>query len=150
MSRKYLEDCSVGETVVTPGRTITEADIVAFASFTGDWNPLHTNAEFARRTRFGERIAHGMLVLSVGTGPLMRMGDPGMLPESTVALYELEKVRFRAPTKIGDTIHAEGVVADTTEIDEARGLLTIKGAVKNQRGEAVVTFTVKALAGRRP
>lgn len=150
MERDYFEDCQVGDQVVTPGRTITETDIVLFASFTGDWLPLHTDAEYARTSMFGERIAHGMLVLIVGSALLLRMGEYRLLPQLTLALYELEKVRFLAPTKIGDTLHTEGEVTRMTEVDQARGLIAVRGDIKNQRDETVATFTLKALVGRRP
>ena len=150
MEKKYFEDCRVGDKVVTPGRTITETDIVLFAAFTGDWLPLHTDVEYAKKTVFGERIAHGMLVLTVGSALALRLGAFAVLPELTIALYEIEKVRFRAPTKIGDTLHTECEVVQMTEIDKTRGLVAIKGYIKNQRGETVVVFTMKALVGRRP
>ena len=149
MSRKHFEDCKVGDKVTAPGRTITESDVVSFASLTTDWNPLHTDAEFAKAGVFGERIAHGMLVLSVGSAPLMRMGE-GLLPESTVALYDVEKVRFRAPTRLGDTIRAEGEIVEASEINGERGMLTIRGTITNQRDETVITFKVRAVVGRRP
>lgn len=150
MEKKYFEDCRIGERVVTPGRTITETDIVLFAAFTGDWLPLHTDVEYAKKSMFGERIAHGMLVLTVGSALLLRRGEFAVLPESTIALYEVEKVRFRVPTKIGDTLHTECEVIQMAELDKSRGLVTMKGYIKNQRSETVVVFTMKALVGRRP
>ena len=65
---RYFEELAVGEVVESPGRTITEADVVFFANLSGDFNPLHTDAEYARTTTFGERIAHGLLGLSVASG----------------------------------------------------------------------------------
>ena len=70
----YFEEFSVGDSITSQGRTVTEADIVNFAMLSGDWNPLHTDAEIAKSTVFGERIAHGMLVLSMATGLADRMG----------------------------------------------------------------------------
>ena len=63
MEKLYFEDYTLGERFVSPARTITEADIINFASLTGDWHPLHTDVEYAKSTPFGERIAHGMLTL---------------------------------------------------------------------------------------
>lgn len=150
MERGYFEDCHVGDRLVTPGRTITEADLVFFAAYTGDWLAPHTDVETAQRTLFGERIAHGMLVLAVGSALLLRMGDFAFLPRSSIAVAEVDKVCFRAPTKIGDTLHFEAEVTRMTELDKTRGLIVIKGVIKKQRGEEVVSFTAKALAGRRP
>jgi len=149
MEKKFFEDCTVGEKALSPGRTVTETDIVLFAAFTGDWLPVHTDAEYAKSTIFGERIAHGLLVLTVGSALLLRLGDSALLPKSTVALYEVEKVRFVAPAKIGDTIHTEAEVTRLTPLDQTRGLMTVRGEIKNQRGELLAIFTLKALVGRR-
>jgi acyl dehydratase len=150
MTKEYFEDCRVGERGVSPGRTITETDVVFFAAFTGDWLPIHTDVEYAKKSVFGERIAHGMLVLTVGSGLLLRQGDHGLLPKATLALYAIDKVRFVAPTKLGDTLHTESEVMQMTELDRSRGLIVIRGDIKNQRDETVATFTLKGLVGRRP
>ena len=144
----YFEDFRVGDRVRTPARTITETDIVLFAALTGDWHPVHTDAEYAKRSTFGERIAHGLLSLAIGSGLMFRAGDRG-IPSSTIALSGVEKVRFIAPSKIGDTIHVEGEIAGLTTIDTKRGLITWKHRVVNQRGEEVLTYTSKLLVGRR-
>lgn len=149
MDKEFFEDCRVGERALSPGRTITETDIVLFAAFTGDWLPIHTDAEYAKNTPFGERIAHGLLVLTVGSALLLRQGQFALLPKSTIALYEIEKVRFVAPVKIGDTIHTESEVVRTTEIDKTRGLVVVRGEIKNQRNTLLATFTLKGLVGRR-
>jgi len=149
MEKEFFEDCRVGEKALSPGRTLTETDIVLFAAFTGDWLPIHTNAEYAKTTLFGERIAHGLLVLAVGSALLLRSGDSSVLPKALIALYEVEKARFVAPAKIGDTIHTESEVVRMTEVDQTRGLISIRGKIKNQRNELLVTFTLKGLAGRR-
>jgi len=146
--REFFEDCRVGEKALSRGRTITETDIVFFAAFTGDWLPLHTNAEYAKGTIFGERIAHGLWVLTVGSA-LLHQEEAGVLPRATIALEEVERVRFVGPAKIGDTIHTEGEIVGMTELDDTRGLISIRGQVKNQRGELLATFTLKGLAARR-
>jgi 3-hydroxybutyryl-CoA dehydratase len=150
VAKDFFEDCVVGDKALSPGRTITETDIVFFAAFTGDWLPIHTNVEYAKQTMFGERIAHGMLVLTVGSALLLRLGEASLLPKATIALYEVERVRFVAPAKIGDTIHTIGEIARVTPLDATRGLLSVKGEIKNQRDELLVTFTIKGLVGRRP
>jgi 3-hydroxybutyryl-CoA dehydratase len=140
---KYFEDFRVGDVEVTRARTITETDIVNFAAFSGDWYPLHTDAEYAKTSPFGERIAHGMLVLSVATG-LMPLYDI-----SAIAFYGMDKVRFTAPTKIGDTIHVEIDVVDKEDKGDLGGIISLKGSVKNQRGEDVVVSTIKVLVAKK-
>jgi acyl dehydratase len=148
--KEYFEDCQIGEKGVTPGRTITETDVVMFAAFTGDWYQLHTNVEFAKASVFGERIAHGLLALVVGNGLIFRLGEYALLPQSTIAITSLEKVRFVAPTKIGDTLHLESEVVKLTEIDAKRGIVVVKNRIKNQHNQNVILCTVKVLVGRRP
>lgn len=149
MAGVYFEDFQVGDTVTTPARTITEADIVLFAALSGDWNPIHTDAKHAKQTDFGERIAHGLLTLAVSSGLLFRAGERG-LPSATLALWGMEKVRFVAPTKIGDTLHVEGKVVQLTAVDGRRGLMTFHQRVLNQRDEEVLTYTSKLIVARRP
>ena len=150
MEKVYFEDLRVGDVVVTPARTITEADLVLFASLTGDWHPLHTDIEYAKRSVFGERIAHGLLILAVGTGLMFRASKYAALPETTLALAGMEKVRFVSPTRLGDTIHLESEVVRATAVDRERGLITMSQRVKNQRAEEVLTFTLKLLLSRQP
>jgi 3-hydroxybutyryl-CoA dehydratase len=140
---RYFEDFKVGDVETTRARTITETDIVNFAAFSGDWYPLHTDVEYARKGPFGERIAHGMLVLSVATGlmPLYQM--------AIVAFYGMDKVRFTAPTKIGDTIHVELEVVETKDKGDIGGVIALKESVKNQRGEDVAISTMKVLIAHR-
>jgi 3-hydroxybutyryl-CoA dehydratase len=150
MEKQSLEDYQLGERLETPGRTITEADITNFAAFTGDWHPLHTDVTYAAKSPFGERIAHGMLVLSVGSALAFRLGTWVLLPRSFVAFYGMERVRFTAPVKIGDTIRLEMTVASIENKDESRGVLTWDGRILNQRDEPCCLFVMKLLCGRRP
>jgi 3-hydroxybutyryl-CoA dehydratase len=133
----YFQDFKVGEVIKTRGRTITEADIVNFAAFSGDWYPLHVDAEYAAKTPFGERIAHGMLVLSAASG-LMPLIDWAI-----VAFYGMDRVRFVGPTKIGDTIHVEAEVIETKEKGELGGVVTFQQTVKNQRDEDLAVAIIK-------
>lgn len=141
---KYFEDFTVGEIVVTRARTVTETDIVNFAALTGDWYPLHTDIEYAKKGPFGERIAHGLLILSIANG-LMPLYDMAI-----VAFYGMDKVRFTAPTKIGDTIHVELEVVEKQDKGDIGGVITLKEYVKNQRGENVALSTKKVLIAKRP
>jgi acyl dehydratase len=140
---RYYDDFQIGDVEVTRARTITEADIVNFAAFSGDWYPLHTDIEYAKKGPFGERIAHGMLILSVATGlmPLYEM--------AIVAFYGMDKVRFTAPTKIGDTIHVELEVTDKQDKGDIGGVIALKESVKNQNGEDVAVCGMKVLIARQ-
>jgi len=140
---KFFEDFVVGEKITTRGRTITEADIVNFAAFSGDWYPLHVDVEFAKKSPFGERIAHGLLVLSATSGlmPLMEM--------AIQAFYGMDRVRFTAPTKIGDTLHVEMEVLETKDKGELGGVVTMQSNVKNQRGEDAAVSVMKVLMKKK-
>lgn len=142
MITTWFDDIQVGEKRVTRARTVTEADVVLFAMFTGDWYPLHTDVEYARKAPFGERIAHGMLVLSIMTG-LVEL-DPGYV----VAFYGMDRVRFVNPTKIGDTIRVETEVLEKSERNERSGVVTFDVKVKNQRDEVVASTIMKMLVAR--
>ena len=133
---KDFDALSEGERFVTRGRTIGEADIMGFATLTGDTHPQHTDAEWAASSRFGERIAHGLLVLSYAAG-LMSFD-----PERIVALRRVGDAVFKQPVKIGDTIHVEGEIAAKSEIDPGHGLVSTRWRVLNQRGKLVARASV--------
>ncbi|MFZ5644870.1 MAG: MaoC/PaaZ C-terminal domain-containing protein [Bacillota bacterium] len=143
MLEKYFDDLDVGHRSVSRARTITEADLVMFSAFSGDWYPLHTDKEYAAGTMFGQRIAHGMLVLSVATG-LVTM-DPGIV----AAFYGMEKVRFTAPTFIGDTIRVEAELIDKSDKGPF-GVVTVKQEIKNQRDEICCTAILKIAINKKP
>jgi acyl dehydratase len=143
MLDKFYDELEVGMKWKSRGRTITEADIVLFAAFTGDWYPLHTDKEYAAQTPFGQRIAHGMLVLSVASG-LMQIA-PGVV----VAFYGIDRVRFTAPTFIGDTLHVEMEVLEKNDRGPDRGVVTFRFDVFNQRGEKPCSAVLKILLSRR-
>jgi acyl dehydratase len=140
---RFFEDFSVGEKIETRGRTITEADIVNFAAFSGDWYPLHVDAEFAKKTPFGERIAHGLLVLSATSG-LMPLTDMAIQ-----AFYGMDRVRFTSPTRIGDTLHVELEVLEKKDRGELGGVVTLQSHVKNQRGEDAAVSVLKVLLKKK-
>jgi acyl dehydratase len=131
---RYFEEFSIGDQVATSGRTITEADIVNFASHTGDFNEIHINADYAAGQMFGQRIAHGLLVLSIAVGLAVQTG---FIERTVMAFRELDW-KFSRPVMIGDTVR---VVLEVTEIKEmARlggGSVSMKVAVLNQRDEVV-------------
>jgi 3-hydroxybutyryl-CoA dehydratase len=141
----YLDDTSVGDTHLTGGRTITETDLVSFAMFSGDWHPIHTDVEYAAADgRFGGRIAHGALVLSVALG-LVTFSPPAMK-----AFYGIDKLRFVAPTRIGDTLHVETEVLAVEPKGSDGGVVTSRFTVRNQREEDVIVATLKSLVARKP
>jgi acyl dehydratase len=144
---RYFEEFAVGDEVISPGRTVTEADIVAFAALTGDYNPLHTDAEYAKGTVFGERIAHGLLGLSIASGQIERLG----FIEGTVEAFTSLEWKFRGPIKIGDTIHVEAQVARKKEMRRlGGGFVVLDVAVVNQKGEAVQKGQWTALIKSKP
>jgi acyl dehydratase len=140
---KYYEDFPLKDKIVSRARTITEADIVMFAAFSGDWHPLHVDEEYAKKAFFGERIAHGFLVLTVASGLM------GLAEMAVLAFYGMDKVRFLAPTRIGDTLNIEMVVAEKVDRNEKEGLVTFETTVKNQKDEAVAVMGMKLLMARK-
>jgi 3-hydroxybutyryl-CoA dehydratase len=123
----YFEEFEEGMTLETRGRTITESDIVNFAGLSGDYNPMHTNAVFAEKTQFGQRVAHGLLGLSIASGLSYQMG----FLEGTVLAFTGLEWKFRAPTFIGDTVRVQVKVTKKREMKAAGG--------------GFVTFDVKIL-----
>jgi len=141
-----FEDIQVGDEYLSPGRTVTEADIVAFAGLSGDYNVLHTDAEFMRTSIFGERIAHGLLGLAISSG-LGTRATPR--PFATIAFLGL-RWRFKGPIKIGDTIRVRLRVTDKRETSKPdRGIVTIQRSVLNQRGEVVQEGDTEIMVERR-
>ena len=143
MFDKKFDHFEVGETWHSRGRTITEADIVMFSAFSGDWYPLHTDKEYAENnTPFKQRIAHGMLVLSAATGLQI------MEPEVIVAFYGIEHLRFIHPTFINDTIHVELEVTDLLDKGNGMGVVTAIQKIVKQTGETVTTGILKILINK--
>jgi acyl dehydratase len=142
----YFEDIQLGEEYASPGRTVTEADIVIFAGLSGDYNVLHTDAEHMKSSLFGERIAHGLLGLSIQQGLLDRV-----IPGQTVGPLAAVKWKFKGPIKIGDTIHVEARVTAKKDGEQPGwGLVTVERRVINQRGEVVQEGETDHAVGRRP
>ena len=145
-----LDDYEIGETMVSPARTITEADIINFAGITGDWHPLHTDVEYAAQTPFKSRIAHGMLTLNIGLALPFRLGPySSYLPKSFIAFYGMEEVRLTAPVRIGDTIHTRVEVVGVTDKGKGKGILTVRNQIINQKDETVASFVMKLFCGKR-
>jgi 3-hydroxybutyryl-CoA dehydratase len=121
------------------GRTITEADVVAFSALTGDWHPQHSDAVWAADSAFGERIAHGMLIVSFAIGLV------AFDPEQVVALRRIRDVVFKRPVRLGDTIHVEGTEAERREVDAATALVTWNWRIVNQDDELVARVAIEAV-----
>jgi len=149
MTKRHFEDCRVGEQAASEGRTITEADIVSFAALTGDWNPVHCNAEFMREHAYGERIAHGLFVLSLSGGMLYRMVGHELLPRQNIVFTGLEQVRFVSPTRMGDTLHLRGETIEMRPVNDQTGLVTLRLQMVNQRSEIVLSSRAKYAVPRR-
>jgi acyl dehydratase len=141
-----FDELSLGDTLESRGRTVTEADIVAFASLSGDWAPLHTDAVAAAAGPFGARIAHGGLTISISTGlEFSLLGDA----ENIVAFYGMDRVRFLKPVFIGDTIRLHGEVIALEPKDDTRGVVTVRQQLVNQDGDVVATLDKRTLYRRR-
>jgi 3-hydroxybutyryl-CoA dehydratase len=136
---KPFEELATGESFTTRGRTISEGDIERFAALTWDIHPLHTDDEWANESRFGGRIAHGMLLLSFAAG-LMPFD-----PDWVVALRGLRDATFKAPVRPGDTIRVEVEVTDLRELDAEHGLVSIRWRVLGAEGKMAARATVEAV-----
>lgn len=135
----WFDELEPGAGFETRGRTITETDVVQFAALTGDMHPQHTDRHWAAASRFGERIAHGMLVLSYAVALIP------FDPERVVALRQLDGAVFKRPVRLGDTICVGGSVRELKELDSGHGLVTTDLRVRNQHGELVARARLEAI-----
>jgi acyl dehydratase len=146
MGALYFEDYHVGQEFITKARTVTEPDVVNFAALSWDTNQLHTDIEFAKKSIFGERIAHGMLGIVIHSGLSQMLG----IMEGTILAFMGMTWNFHLPIKIGDTLH---VVQRVKEMREGakpdRGVLTFEKELVNQKGEVVQTGTTTVLLKKR-
>ena len=144
----YFEEFEVGQKITTVGRTIAESDIFAFAGLAGDFNQIHTDAEFSKNTSFGQRVAHGLLGLSIASGLIMRTG---VLEGTVIAFREINNWKFVSPVFIGDTIHVETEVIETKALPRiSGGSVVIALDVKKQTGETVMKGAWTALVMSKP
>jgi acyl dehydratase len=145
-SRRYFDEIELGEEYESPGRTVTEADIVMFAGLSGDYNVLHTDAEFMKKSIFGERIAHGLLCLAIQSGLFSR----ATAPYATLAFGGL-RWKFKVPVKIGDTIRLRAKVTEKKDLEKPdRGLVTLERTILNQRDEVVQQGQTDLIVQKRP
>jgi acyl dehydratase len=142
---EYFEDYQVGSQRISSGRTITEADILIHAGHTGDFFPHHVDAEFARRTPFGQRIAHGTMTFAIGIGLTATQINP------LAFTYGYDKLRFPKPVFIGDTLRTRVTVKDKHDDPkrESHGRVVEACEVLNQRDEVVLYCEHVLLVERR-
>jgi acyl dehydratase len=143
--RRFFDEIAVGEAYESPGRTVTESDIVVFAGLTGDYNVLHTDAEFMKHSIFGERIAHGLLCLAIQSGLFNRAASE----YATLGMTGL-RWKFKAPVKIGDTITLKAKVTAKRDVPKThQGVVTLERTIVNQRGEVVQQGETDLLVEKR-
>ena len=146
MTGLTYEEFELGAVYESQARTVTEADIATFAGLSGDFNPLHTDAEFGKTTPFGGRIAHGMLTVAMSTG---MSNWTGLFAGTTIALLE-QNIKYKAPVMPGDTIHLEMTVSEKSETSKPdRGIVTVDAKVLNQDGKVVVDMVWVHLMKRK-
>lgn len=147
LTTKYFEDFSLGEQFETQAVTIDQCDISTFAGFSGDYNPIHTDEEFAKTTQFGGRIAHGFATISKMTGKFNQLG---YWDGSVMAMLE-NGWKFFRPVRPGDTIHSKLVIGELAESKtKDKGAVRIDFDICNQHGETVTTGFLKLLLRKRP
>jgi len=144
----YFDEFQIGTKISTAGRTVTESDIVGFAGLSGDYNQIHVDAEYSKNSLAGQRVAHGLLVLSIASGLAVQTG---MMEGTVIYFREITEWKFIKPVFIGDTIHA---VIEVSEIKEMRrigaGSVTMNLEVINQRDEVVHRGQWNILVALRP
>jgi 3-hydroxybutyryl-CoA dehydratase len=144
----YFEEFQPGQKVMTDGRTISEHDILTFAGLSGDFNTIHTDAEYSRTSPFGQRVAHGLLGLSIASGLATRTG---IMDGTVMAFREVSEWKFIKPVYIGDTIHVEIVVTETKAFPRlGGGAVTMTLEVKKQDGDVVMKGNWIILVMNRP
>ena len=132
----YFEEFEVGQKITTVGRTVTESDIVTFAGLSGDYNQIHTDAEYSNATQYKQRVAHGLLGTSIASGLAMRTG---ILEDTVIFFREINNWKFVKSIFIGDTIHVEMEIAETKALPRiGGGSVVIALDVKKQSGEIVM------------
>jgi len=145
-TQRWFEDFAIGDRFGSPGRTLTDAHFLFFAGLTGDAHPIHYDEEYARRHRFGRRVAHGLLLTS-----LTAVGASTLAPviEASIVAFVEQRTRFLAPAFVGDTLTPEHEVVGLDR-RRAAGLLTLRVTLTNQRGEHVLEGEHRYLIAYRP
>ena len=149
--KMYFEDINVGDIVESVGRTVTEADICSFAELTGDFNTLHTDAEFAKNSIAGQRLAHGLLGVSFAAGLYTRTAYNMAIQSQLKAMTEIKSWKFKKPILIGDTIHVvqEIISKEDSRPENDAGRIIMKRSIVNQRGDGTQGGEVVMLIRKR-
>jgi acyl dehydratase len=146
---RYWEDYEIGETFATIGRTLTEAHVVTHAGNTGDLHELQMNAEYARRTPFGQRLVHAPLVYAVMEG-LINSHPELRSPETNICYYGLDRLRLPAPVFIGDTVSVTRTVMARWPKSAGGGIVKFRDEVRNQHGTLVLVCETLEYLKTRP
>jgi 3-hydroxybutyryl-CoA dehydratase len=142
-AQRWFEDLRVGECHRTGGRTITEADVVGFAGVSGDFNPQHVDADWAASSIWGERIAHGALILSCALGSL------AMQPERVLAVRGIDGVVFKRAVLLGDTIRTRATIRHLRDLGSDYGMVDVGVQTFEQRGHLAMRARVELLWRKR-
>lgn len=151
MTGMYFEEFETGQTFKSAGRTVTEADLTMFSMISGDWHPIHSDAEFCKSTRYGERLVHGAFGIAVATG---MMHEVGIFKDTAVAMLSLRDWAFTKPIFVNDTLHLEMEIIGTDgsksermgSVDRILRLVNQKGETV-QEGKTAVLILKKSAAG---
>lgn len=146
MTQLFFEDFRLGDRFRSPSKTLTDAHFLFFAGMTGDAHPIHYDDEYARKTRFGRRLAHGLLLTSMTALGASTLGP--RIEDSIVAFVE-QSTRFVSPAFIGDTLQPEHEVV-ALDRKRSAGLVTLRVTLTNQRGETVIEGQHRYLIAYRP
>jgi len=142
----YFDDFPLDEEYVSAGRTITETDLVMFSGLSGDFNQIHSDAEFAKGTPFGARIAHGLLILSIASGLAARLG----VIEGTAIAFLGLSWKFSKPVFIGDTIRVTMKAVKKRAVSPEAGIVVTEVSVLNQKNEVVESGEWTVMVKRKP
>ncbi len=143
----YFEDFHRGQVFDSTGRTITETDLTMFSMLSGDWNPIHADAEFARDTRFGQRVVHGALGIALATGMLHQLG---VFDKSAVAMMSLQNWTFTAPIFVGQTLRLRMEILKTEPGTSQRvGRVNRRLQLIDQTGAVIQDGTTDVLVLKR-
>jgi 3-hydroxybutyryl-CoA dehydratase len=144
----YFEEFELGQSITSSGRTITEADVVAFAALTGDWSSIHSDAVYAANHPLGQRVAHGLLGMSIAVALAVRLG---FLEDTLLAFREIRDWKFSLPIFLGDTIHMRAAVTETKKVHRlGGGLVTLEVEILNQEDKIVQHGSWSVLVKSQP
>ncbi len=145
MIYEYFEDIKIGDKLVSRGRTITQTDVVLFCMLTGNWEPIHCDAEYVKKTPYKQILVQASLLYAIAPA-LLPLPPEGPI----IAFYGLDKLRSLKPVFEGDTIHVEREIVGKREKRADAGVVDIQMTVKNQRDEIVQVSLMKMLIAKRP